>query len=874
MAATGGERQLDGQRPGPPHLQQPGDRPAVPGRAEAFLNFTSMHGVQPILKRIRELSQQQLDGAQVPRLQWFRDVAALESPAGLPLREFPFAVYLITGNAGSGKSTCVQTINEVLDCVVTGATRIAAQNMYAKLSGAFLSRPINTIFHEFGFRGNHVQAQLGQYPYTLTSNPALLEDLQRRDLTYYWEVILDLTKRALAASGGEESRNEFRALAALERTLGLSRSALTRLAPATHGALPAFTRSNVIVIDEAGLLGRHLLTAVVYCWWMINALYHTPQYAATTSHRWCREYRRRRRPWSRPSSTRNCGVPSPNGDMLTYLICNRTLREYARLSYSWAIFINNKRCVEHEFGNLMKVLVAAIAEEHMQFVDPLANPRSYITNPANLPGWTRLFSSHKEVSAYMAKLHAYLKVTREGEFVVFTLPVLTFVSVKEFDEYRRLTHQPGLTIEKWLTANASRITNYSRRPDWTPGHGAECSKQQLVVARNDVTYVLNSQIAVTARLRKLVFGFSGTFRAFEAVLRDDSFVKTQGETSVEFAYRFLSRLIFSGLISFYNFLQRPGLDATQRDPLCHMGGLTAEILSLRPKSSGAPTQASVMADAGAPGERAFDFKQLGPRDGGPDDFPDDDLDVIFAGLDEQQLGVIYYCTAQEPETTAAVHTQFALLKRAFLGRFRILQELFGEAFEGAPFSTYVDNVIFRGCEMLTGSPRGGLMSVALQTDNYTLMGYTYARVFAFADELRRRHATANVAELLEEAPLPYVVLRDQHGFMSVVNTNISEFVESIDSTELAMAINADYGISSKLAMTITRSQGLSLDKVAICFTPGNLRLNSAYVAMSRTTSSEFLRMNLNPLRERHERDDVISEHILSALRDPNVVIVY
>lgn len=119
-----------------------------------------------------------------------------------------------------------------------------------------------------------------------------------------------------------------------------------------------------------------------------------------------------------------------------------------------------------------------------------------------------------------------------------------------------------------------------------------------------------------------------------------------------------------------------------------------------------------------------------------------------------------------------------------------------------------------------------------------------------------------------------MVLRDQHGFMSVVNTNISEFVESIDSTELAMAINADYGISSKLAMTITRSQGLSLDKVAICFTPGNLRLNSAYVAMSRTTSSEFLRMNLNPLRERHERDDVISEHILSALRDPNVVIVY
>ncbi|MBC6371142.1 hypothetical protein ERK17_09905, partial [Lactobacillus kullabergensis] len=157
-----------------------------------------------------------------------------------------------------------------------------------------------------------------------------------------------------------------------------------------------------------------------------------------------------------------------------------------------------------------------------------------------------------------------------------------------------------------------------------------------------------------------------------------------------------------------------------------------------------------------PGERAFNFKHLGPRDGGPDDFPDDDLDVIFAGLDEQQLDVFYcHYALEEPETTAAVHAQFGLLKRAFLGRYLILRELFGEVFESAPFSTYVDNVIFRGCELLTGSPRGGLMSVALQTDNYTLMGYTYTRVFAFAEELRRRHATAGVAEFLEESPLPY-----------------------------------------------------------------------------------------------------------------------
>ncbi|ARS01642.1 helicase-primase helicase subunit [Macacine alphaherpesvirus 1] len=863
-------------------------------RDEAFLNFTSMHGIQPIIDRVRELAEHRLEAARVPRLQWFRDVAAMETPAALPLREFPFAVYLITGNAGSGKSTCVQTLNEVLDCVVTGATRIAAQNMYVKLSGAFLSRPINTIFHEFGFRGNHVQAQLGQHPYTLASSPASVEDLQRRDLTYYWEVIADITRRAVATGGGaEDGRNEFRALATLESTMGLGEGTLTRLAAFTHGALPAFTRSNIVVIDEAGLLGRHLLTAVVYCWWMTNALYHTPQYAAglrpvlvcvgsptqTASLESTFEHQKQR-----------CSIRQSE-NVLTYLICNRTLREYVRLPRSWAIFINNKRCVEHEFGNLMKALEYGLplTEEHMQFVDRFVVPESFITNPANLPGWTRLFSSHKEVSAYMARLHAHLKVAREGEFVVFTLPVLTFVSAKAFDEYRELTHQPTLTVEKWIAANAGRITNYSQSQDQDAGRARleVHSKQQLVVARNDVTYVLNSQIAVTTRLRKLVFGFSGSFGSFEAVLRDDSFVKTQGEMLVEFAYQFLSRLIFGGLIHFYNFLLRPGLDAGRRARAYErMGALTGELLSLAGAAgaaSSAPAAPAGAADAdagdraaGAPpgAERAFDFKTLGAgaADG---EFPEDDLDVVFAGLNEQELD-LFYChyALEQPETTAAVHAQFGLLKRAFLGRYHILRELFGEAFEGAPFSTYVDNVTFRGCEVMTGSMRGGLMSVALQTDSYTLTGFTYARVYAFAEEVRRRHAAAGLAELLEDSPLPYVVLRDQHGFMSVVNTNISEFVESVESRELAMATNADYGISSMLAMTITRSQGLSLDKVAICFAPGNLRLNSAYVAMSRTTSSEFLRMNLNPLRERHERDDVISEHILSALRDPDVLIVY
>ncbi|AMB17003.1 helicase-primase helicase subunit [Macropodid alphaherpesvirus 1] len=836
-----------------------------------FLNFTSMHEIQPIVKRVQQLADYQLDPQRLPRLKWFRDIADSTTPAQLPLQEFPFAVYLISGNAGSGKSTCIQTLNEALNCIVTGATRVASQNMYMKLSGAFLSRPINTIFHEFGFKGNHVQAQLGQHPYALSSSPATLEDLQRRDLTYYWEVLVDITRRVMGE--GENTHNEFRALETLERDLGLDEGSLTQMAMFTHASLPSFAGSNIIIIDEAGLLGRHILTVVVYCWWMVNALYNTPLYTA------------RLRPVivcvGSPTQTESlestfehqtlrCSIRQSE-NVLTYLICNRTLRDYVNLPQNWAIFINNKRCVEHEFGNLMKVLEYGlpITEEHMQFVDRFIVPETYITNPANLPGWTRLFSSHKEVSSYMARLHAHLKVTQEAQFVVFTLPSLTFVSMQEFEKYKQLTYQPNLSIEKWITANASRITNYSQSQDQDAGR-MRCTvntEQQTVVVKNDITYVLNSQIAVTTRLRKMVFGFTGTFKLFEAMLRDDSFVKTQGELLIEFAYQFLSKLIFGGLIHFYAFLAQSNLD----DEKCklayqRLGELTTELLSLKhttkPQTPTPPNTCSP--------ERAFNFTSLED----PSTDPLDEQDVVFANM----VGEIdwFYChyDLAPADTTAAVHTQFSLLKRAFLGRYAILQELFGEAFENAPFSTYIDNVIFRGCEMVTSSIGGGFMSVALQTDNYTLMGYTYARVFPFTEDLRRRHGKSNVSELLEDSPMPYVVLLDQYGFVSVINTNISDFVESVDTQELAMAVNADYGMSSKLAMTITRSQGLSLDKVAICFSPNTLRLNSAYVAMSRTTSSDFLCMNLNPLRARHERDDIISEHILSALRDPNVLIVY
>ncbi|QPI70167.1 helicase-primase helicase subunit [Equid herpesvirus 6] len=838
--------------------------------SEVYLNFTSMHGIQPIVRRIRDLSGKTVPAARVPPLEWFRSLLGLETPLDIAPRELPFSVYLISGNAGSGKSTCIQTLNETMDCVITGATRVAAQNVYAKLSAAFASRHVNTIFQEFGFRGNHVQAQLGKYQYACAANPPPIEELQKRDLVYYWEVLADITRRLLESTA---SRDEFENVRALERALGRAPGSLAGLAFCAHGALPAFTRTNVVVIDEAGLLGRHLLTVVVYCWWMINAAYRSPQYVEgrvpvivcvgsptqTDSLESRFEHKNLK-----------CHVRSSE-NVLTHIITSRTLREYASLSRNWAIFINNKRCQEYEFGELMKVLEYGlpITEEHMRMVDNFVVPEAYINNPANLPGWTRLYSSHKEVSAYMAKLHAHLKVAGEGQFVVFTLPAYTFVRTAEFEEYKKVTRQPALALDKWLAANASRVSNYSQSRDHDAGR-TQCelySRQGVVVARTDVTYVLNSQVAVTTRMRKFVFGFSGTFESFDAVLKDDAFIKTQGETSVEYAYRFLSTLLFSGMINFYNFLKRPGLDGARvADAYARLAALTTELLP----GGAVPGEAAPASEVGG---APLDFRGLTEPPAAGEGWGDDD--VVFAALREGTIDLLY-CNYEfvRPETTPEVYSQFLMLKTMFAGRYAVFAELFGAEFAAAPFDAYVDNISARGCEIFVGSMRGGLTSVALQTDSYTLMGHTNAHVYQFAEELARRKLHEGIAELLGGMNMPRMVLRDQHGFVSVLNVNLSEFVESVDDAELNMATAVDYGLSSKLAMTIARSQGLSLDRVAICFPRNNLRLNSVYVAMSRTVSSKFLRMNLNPLRERHERDGVISEHILAALRDREVHIVY
>ncbi|KAB0314532.1 hypothetical protein FPQ47_28245, partial [Klebsiella pneumoniae] len=69
-----------------------------------YLNFSAMQSIQAILSDITILSEQAVHEDSKPQLSWFETVARLDEPTTLPLAELPFNVYLITGNAGSGKS--------------------------------------------------------------------------------------------------------------------------------------------------------------------------------------------------------------------------------------------------------------------------------------------------------------------------------------------------------------------------------------------------------------------------------------------------------------------------------------------------------------------------------------------------------------------------------------------------------------------------------------------------------------------------------------------------------------------------------------------------------------------------------------------------
>ncbi|AAQ73741.1 helicase primase subunit [Psittacid alphaherpesvirus 1] len=839
-----------------------------------YLNFTAMHGIQHVVDRISSLAEESVTPAERPPLSWFEAVARADSPDEVPPRELPFRVYLITGNAGSGKSTCIQALTEMLNCVTTGSTRVAALNVFTKLSSAYTSPAIQTIFHDFGFKGSHVQAVLGKFKYPKQPDPKSLVDAQMSDLYYYWDVLKDIANKVVEGGLPET----MRVLLSLELKSG---KPFTDAAPFLSAATPALIRSNVVLIDEAGVLGKHILTAVVFSWWLHNALWQTRRYAEgkvpvivcigsptqTDAMESVFEH----------STLRH--LVSNKTNILSHLIRSSEMAERMNLNRNWTIFINNKRCTEQDFGNVLKAFEFGLPmnEGHARFLDQFVVSESYIKDPSKLPGWTRLFASHDDVKVYMSRLHANLRARRSDKFKVFVLPIYTVVSLEAFDKYKELTGQTSLTMEKWLTANASRLGNYSQSRDLdvtTPRfeYGTADGKKFALIT-TDASHVLNSQISVTKRVKKLVFGFEGSFGDFAAVLSEDTFFKKHGEDHVEFAYRFIAALLFSGMIAFYDFLRTEGLPQDKVDAAySRLQAVTADLLAATHEQLGIAAAAGAQTGSGARRSRnadAFAFD-----DDASEEVTDAELDDLFGAMTDNSMDAFYLNYEKLP---ADAHGQeiffhFDMLKRLFSERYDALSGLFGKTFTSAPFRTFVGQASFNGSNAFVSSFSGGILSFTSQTDAYTLRGVTRAPVPCFVDELFRGRDWA--AAILRETDMPRVVVSDSMGFVSVINHNMSTFVDNVSGEELQMAATVDHGISSNLAMTITRSQGLGLDRVAICFATSQLKLNTAYVAMSRVTSCRYLRMNVNPLRTHYEDTRRVSAHILAALRCKDVKLVY
>lgn len=828
------------------------------------MNYTTIQSIQHIVKTVRNLSEETIPRASIPDIQYFEKLTAIDNPSDLPLQELPFKVYLITGTAGSGKSSCIQTLYENLNCTITGATRMASQNVFHKLNAAYICKHVNTIYYEFGFRGHHVQLPSGRYVHPIAEET--ISNFQKRDILYYWDVIKDITINSFKKD--EKERKTI--LHKLQLASINTEKPIHRLLKILHTSMPNFTKSNIIVIDEAGLLSRHLLTTAVYSWWLFNAQYKTTFYnechppvfvcvgspTQTDSMESMFEH----------SKQKHTIFSSEN--ILSYLICNKAINKYINLEHNWSIFINNKRCTEFEFGTLLKTLEFGlpITQELIQYVDQFVVCKSYIMDPSNLQGWTRLFTSHDEVQAYMIKLHSHLRTKEKSKFVVFSLPMYTYVRMLKFEEYKTITGQPDLKLEHWLEKNMARISNYSQFKDHdiTKTTFPIPLDETTTVSNMEITYVLNSSVSITNKLKKYVIGYDGTFEEFLTILMDDTFLKKHSdENRVENTYRFLSTLLYNGMIAFYNYLS--SVDQSLVDPIYEK---LANI-----SSGDIPQELTSMAQCTdwilhSKPEECFQFDAIHVDETEPED-------VLFDAVSEKSIDFFYinYNFTRHVKSHE-IYEQYTDLKLLFMARYSILAQTFGDSFTKSPFVSYVNNVTTDGCEICSHNLAYGLISYATQTENYIIKGYTYVNIPAFEEEILKRKSSNELNKCILQSCIPYMVLKDSMNFVSVMNFNISDFVDTVSDKELHISTSVDYGLSSKLAMTIARSQGLGLDKVAICFSENKLKLNSVYVAMSRVTSSHFLRLNINPLRKEYDDNQSICSNILSALRNRNIKTVY
>ncbi|AGY30725.1 ORF44 [Retroperitoneal fibromatosis-associated herpesvirus] len=774
-----------------------------------ILNMTSDAKVRRVVDQIRRLSN---ITAPPPEMGWYDlEFDPLEDEGPF----LPFSAYVITGTAGAGKSTSVAALHQNLNCLVTGATTVASQNL-----SRCLKTYCPTIYHAFGFKSRHVNICCRKIPRV---SHASVEQIQRQELAKYWPIIVDIMRECMS----KKQKGQYGKLS------GAAFDLLCKM-----GGANMWT-SNIILIDEAGTLSSHILTAVVFFYWFYNSWLDTPLFrrgavpcvvcvgSPTQTDAFQSVY----------NHAQQRSEISACDNVLTFLMGKPTVAEYVHLEQNWALFINNKRCIDPQFGHLLKTLEynLDISPELMAYIDRFVVPKSQILDPLQYVGWTRLFLSHQEVKNFLSMLHACLMAqTGTQGAKLFTCPVVCEVFTGPFEEYKRAVGISHLTPLEWVSKNLFRLSNYSQFVD----QDMEIVGTEVTEGSTQITFaskfVKHSYASLNGKTKKCICGYHGSYQDFKKVLDGEVFIDSHSHDNPGYVYYFLSTLLYNAMYSFYVYGRERSCEA-----------YLAELKML-------PIPKEILADAAC--------------------------GITEETEDNSVMTDTFYLFAAPPPTVSnaslpTLVTYYAAAKALFSDRLTIAIKHFGPDVAVAEFSTFTVNIVVRdGVDFVSTSPTlPGLVAYASNVEPYKIQGYTFVPVKfgrsgcqSLSDDLRKK--------------MPSLVVQDAAGFVACLENNVTRVSETLDGGQVFHVCSAgDYGVSSNLAMTVVKAQGVSLGRVAVSFgTHKHIRPSHVYVAISRAMDARYLVMDSNPLKlmERGDEQSPASKYIVQALCNPKTTLIY
>nr|WEG69790.1 helicase-primase helicase subunit [Mastomys natalensis cytomegalovirus 3]WEG69930.1 helicase-primase helicase subunit [Mastomys natalensis cytomegalovirus 3]WEG70070.1 helicase-primase helicase subunit [Mastomys natalensis cytomegalovirus 3]WEG70210.1 helicase-primase helicase subunit [Mastomys natalensis cytomegalovirus 3]WEG70350.1 helicase-primase helicase subunit [Mastomys natalensis cytomegalovirus 3] len=841
------------------------------------LNMSSASKIERIVDLVKSLARKRFSSDSLSK-EWFRhmiDPCATNEPnktendvVGDPQKArpppfLPFSAVLITGTAGAGKTSSVQVLAANLNCIITGSTVISSQALSSALNRT-RSAQIKTIFRTFGFNSRHValadRVHLRRRDDVTFEGVEPICEQQWRDLSAYWPVVADIASRALDGGKGRRDTDDM-------------------------------CQSNIIVIDECGVILRHMLHVVVFFYYFYNALADSELYrrcavpcivcvgSPTQSEALESRYDHR---------TQNRDVQR-GVDVLSALISDPVLSEYCDVSNNWIMFINNKRCLDLEFGDLLKHIEFGLPlkREHIEYFDRFVKPPGLIRDPSYAIDVTRLFISHAEVKRYFMALHDRIRV--HSKHLLFDMPVYCVLNNSAYYEYCAGMGTDGAAPPKpevWFRNNLARISNYSQFTDHNLSDTIDVeeicgSVEDDSITDNEpnetllscrVTFIRDSSVGMTAKTKACVVGYTGTFDDFAEILQKDLFIERTPCEQAVYAYSLISGLLFSAMYLFYSSPM-----ATQ-DILREMA--TIPLPDVPTLNLDSTTNISMLENQHSPDNvntdaEFYDLSYVNKLDSAR---VDDEITDIELMCSSDIYTDNFFLKYSIPPPVNSVSFEeivyiYTIFRDIFLARYRIMQRHTKGAFGKTKIVTYNRRNAHRrrSCQIVshTGSFVGMLTFVS-PSNSYILEGFTNDNVFTMDADRNRIHS-----RILEKG-LPRLLVRDVYGFILVLDYNVSKFSDVVDGKSLHICTMVDYGVTSRMAMTIAKSQGLTLESVAIDFgdNPKTLKMSQIYVGISRVVDPEKLMLSMNPVRVAYENNTYITPFTRRALQNKNTTLMF